>query len=208
MKPQTPVLATWLLERFGTHNQPLIGDLMEEYRRGRSVLWYWTQVLAAIVVGSLKQLGAHKLLAIRALIVGYASIVAGAWLFMPLNRWILMPWFFSRGWHGHAVLMLQLVSILPASAVYFGAGWIVGRTHRPNSMAMLLPFITLMTCLMLPRVCRLVWDSSTNGRYLPYLAIAVIGLVAMVLAAIWGGLVGSGRVRPAEMRSDAIHIEA
>jgi hypothetical protein len=45
-------LATWILEHltYGTHKQALVGDLLEELRRGRSTRWYWRQVLSAIGV--------------------------------------------------------------------------------------------------------------------------------------------------------------
>jgi preprotein translocase subunit SecY len=51
---QPPALATWLLKRAARGNEPLVGDLLEEYRRGRSALWYWRQVLTTVVVGGSK----------------------------------------------------------------------------------------------------------------------------------------------------------
>jgi hypothetical protein len=49
---QPPILATKLLGRLvsGPHSDALAGDLIEQYREGRSALWYWRQVLLAIVV--------------------------------------------------------------------------------------------------------------------------------------------------------------
>jgi hypothetical protein len=48
---QPPVFATWLLKHLcpGQYSEALAGDLVEEYRRGRSESWYWRQVLVAIV---------------------------------------------------------------------------------------------------------------------------------------------------------------
>jgi hypothetical protein len=54
MRPsEPPVLATWLLEhvRFSNTDEALAGDLLEDFRHGRSVAWYWRQVFAAILVG-------------------------------------------------------------------------------------------------------------------------------------------------------------
>jgi preprotein translocase subunit SecY len=45
-----PALATWLLKRAARGNDALVGDLFEEHRRRRSVVWYWRQVLTAVVV--------------------------------------------------------------------------------------------------------------------------------------------------------------
>jgi hypothetical protein len=51
-----PILATKLLERLisGPHGDALAGDLMEQYRQGRSSAWYWRQALIAIVVSLIK----------------------------------------------------------------------------------------------------------------------------------------------------------
>lgn len=48
-----PKLATWLLDRLGfaTQNPALVGDLLEEFRGGRSRGWYWRQTLTAIAAG-------------------------------------------------------------------------------------------------------------------------------------------------------------
>ena len=46
-----PRLATWLLRRCGPANDALLGDLLEEYREGRSARWYWRQVVIAMFVG-------------------------------------------------------------------------------------------------------------------------------------------------------------
>ena len=46
-----PRLATWLLSWCGPANDPLLGDLLEEYRSGRSGRWYWRQVMIAMLMG-------------------------------------------------------------------------------------------------------------------------------------------------------------
>jgi hypothetical protein len=58
-----PRLATWLLERLssGYHRESLVGDLFEQYARGRTRFWYWRQVLVAIFVAG-KRAGAPRLL--------------------------------------------------------------------------------------------------------------------------------------------------
>jgi len=49
---QPPILATRLLERLapGPHGDALTGDLIEQYREGRSKSWYWRQALLGIVI--------------------------------------------------------------------------------------------------------------------------------------------------------------
>jgi hypothetical protein len=48
-------LALWLLGRLAHRNEPIAGDLLEQFRSGRSVLWIWTQLLFAIAAGSFRQ---------------------------------------------------------------------------------------------------------------------------------------------------------
>ncbi len=50
--PQPPILASRLLGWMapGPHADAVAGDLIEQYRQGRSAAWYWRQVLWTIVV--------------------------------------------------------------------------------------------------------------------------------------------------------------
>jgi hypothetical protein len=70
---QPPRVATWLAQRLvsGPKRESLLGDLIEQYREGRSGIWYWRQVLAAILIGNVHDLAAHKMLALRALTIGW-----------------------------------------------------------------------------------------------------------------------------------------
>jgi hypothetical protein len=45
-------LALWLLGRLAHRNEPLAGDLVEQFRAGRSPSWLWCQLLLAIATGS------------------------------------------------------------------------------------------------------------------------------------------------------------
>ena len=47
-----PKIAVWLLRKWGSHYhaESLAGDLIEQYRQGRSRAWYWKQVTAAVSV--------------------------------------------------------------------------------------------------------------------------------------------------------------
>ena len=48
-------LAIWLLNHVAHRNEPLAGDLLEQYRVRRSVVWLWSQLLLAMVMGSFRQ---------------------------------------------------------------------------------------------------------------------------------------------------------
>ena len=47
--------ALWLLGRLAHRNEPLAGDLVEQFHGGRSTLWLWSQLLLAIAVGSFER---------------------------------------------------------------------------------------------------------------------------------------------------------
>lgn len=48
-------LALWLLGRLAHRNEPLAGDLLEQFREGRSIAWLWSQLLYAVAMGSFRQ---------------------------------------------------------------------------------------------------------------------------------------------------------
>jgi hypothetical protein len=65
----------WLIERLVStpHRDAMIGDLIEQSRRGRSEMW-WARQACAIIVGSLaREIAHHRGLAASALLVGCAT---------------------------------------------------------------------------------------------------------------------------------------
>src|ERR1700722_7654359 len=78
-----PTVATWLLEHFhsGPRNQSLVGDMMEEYKNGRSDAWYWRQALTAIFLSFYTDIWRHKIITIRGVVTGWISLVCLSTLF-------------------------------------------------------------------------------------------------------------------------------
>ena len=79
-KKTPPRLAVLLLELF-VGNEPLAGDLEEEYRAGRSRAWYWRQVAASVWAGPLRDFDVHELFAVQrmpmqVIMLGLVSICA------------------------------------------------------------------------------------------------------------------------------------
>jgi hypothetical protein len=129
-----PVLATRLLERLvsGPHGDALAGDLVEQYRHGRSGAWFWRQVVLAILAGVGKGVRDHKLLAVRAIAIGLACYLLSAFPIIWLAQWLanegLLRFFWSSIWLTYT-----------ACAV---SGWIVARLHRHISLAMVCVYAT------------------------------------------------------------------
>lgn len=97
-----PALANWLLSRlFDAYRRDgLIGDLEEEYRRGRSRAWYWREVLTAVAASRRGRPMRHLAFrALRVLMIAGVLMAAGFHWAWPLFICALDPsWYF---WLSH-----------------------------------------------------------------------------------------------------------
>jgi hypothetical protein len=73
---EPPSLATWMLRHCipGRRNEALAGDLLEEFRAGRSIAWYWRQVLDAIVLGCTREILNRSSMAFFAALMAAGSL--------------------------------------------------------------------------------------------------------------------------------------
>jgi hypothetical protein len=93
-----PAIATWVLRHLG-RNEALEGDLLEEYKRGRSGPWYWGQVIAAISIGFAEGLR------LRWPAVAFALL----WSVMPLSYWRRL----TVEWQAHSDRLMGYIFGLP-----------------------------------------------------------------------------------------------
>ena len=147
---QPPRVAAWLFDRLasGPNREALMGDVVEQFRKGRSASWYWRQVICSILAATGRDVSGHKLLALRAVTVGLVSM----WMFWALASVPLrIIWVLSNGGlyvGGHWMTLdyswmhyrgyLALLLVVVGSA---GSGWIVARLHRERQTAMVLAFL-------------------------------------------------------------------
>jgi hypothetical protein len=85
--------------RLGDKNEALLGDLYEEFKRRHSAAWYWRQVLAAILVGFIREVRCRWMAIAFAIVWTYAValwFLRQIWLLPqihslsePLFRWSL-----------------------------------------------------------------------------------------------------------------------
>jgi hypothetical protein len=141
---QPPRIATWVGHHLllGVRAESLLGDLIEQYSQGRSATWYWRQVLAAVMLGAAEDVAAHKMLAVRALAIGWA-------LYYLLAFPAAWAGSVAESWVSAHVIVCDPVSFacqfwrnqLSAELVIFAAcatsGLIVARLHRKHWVAML-----------------------------------------------------------------------
>ena len=178
-----PVLATRLLERLvsGPHGDALAGDLIEQYRQGRSGAWYWRQVLAAILAGVGKGVRDHKLQAAGAVAIGMAFYLLSSFPVNWLARWLanegILRFFWSSIWLTYT-----------ACAV---SGWIVARLHPAHQLAMVCVYATSLLLFESVRVGVGFFIGRAIHPITPQLlAIFVLVLPIRPLLVLLGGLAG------------------
>jgi len=135
-----------LLERFLPQNAALAGDLAEEYERRGSRLWYWRQALSAVGIGIMTDIGDHPILAIRAIAVGWTMIWLFSFVAVEINQfmsgWVLDRLIVLFWTHPFPMIWATQLTTRPAMALSFLiSGWVVGRLHHDNRLAMLTVFM-------------------------------------------------------------------
>lgn len=182
---EPPAAATWLLVHFGCGPtiESLTGDLIEEYRSGRSTGWYWRQVLAGVATSSSEEIYRHRLLLCRAILTGWVGLFVFGWLLGdPIFEWLdalaaarpMMPRIYSP--------------MLIGSVGYMFSAWLVSRFHRAQRGPLVLAFLACVLLLQLPRLCALIVDTLGHPRYLPYLSGHLAGMTLTVVSVLVGGL--------------------
>lgn len=205
-----PRLATALLSWMGPRDEALIGDLLETYRAGRSDWWYWRQVLSAVVIGVVVAVREHKLLPIRAIVIGwlavwlYGNYVGDSVLFLAravvnFGEFLfvtgLTDWFYVHDIDLPAIVVRATPPIVTTFVGMCASGWLVGYSHRSTGPASVLIYCATVP---LPAAATLAWQSVARGEYAGPPLVYVAALVWFVTAsALIGGLwaVRAGRVR-------------
>jgi len=202
-----PVIATWILEHFrpGKVNEPLVGDLMEEFIRGRSAFWYWRQVVAAIVVSSCDEVRAHLLLAIKALVTGWIAefmlqvalgiLLSRFDLWLPMHHKLIVVFGYS--------VAASLAWLIPWTPIWIGSGWIVGGLYRSHLASMVMVFsasVLVWKLLKLPWTIHLLFSAAGNSRFLPQLVVELLNLILPPAYILVGGLLAGISSRDSSVR--------
>ena len=145
MRP--PLLAIWLLQRFGV-NESVIGDLIERYEHRPSSLWFWRQALSTIIACLIRGVRIHKLLTFRAVLVGTLAVWAFSWLTAAPLHWLIKAF---QGWtveHNADALRIFVFESnrwllrLPGALPWALAGGTIARLHRHNGLTMVVALIS------------------------------------------------------------------
>lgn len=197
MRP--PALASWLLARL-VSDDAIAGDLLEQYRSGRSRRWYWQQVVIAIVTGVRGDVRAHKVMVLRGLVIG--------WMLYVLFSYPVI-------WFGREVND-AIARVLPSSALsrFFGTmlpsdllawvacaatGWIVARLHPGQSAAVV--FVYAASVLVFEYAVIVIGLTQHDmPEPIPVWAMSVGVFLAVVrpLSILLGGVLAGGHRRRLE----------
>jgi hypothetical protein len=159
----TPRAATWFLHQFGTstEDESVMGDLFEQYQRGRGSFWYWRQVLSIVFGGMLHEFRRNKWNSLVSLfhvwcVWGGLQVTAGIIL---LVRFVLRhPEDLQHGISVYGLPMLALrskwippygeqveimvLSLLLNTVVLLLTGFYCSRSGRIHPRTLLLAFVT------------------------------------------------------------------
>jgi hypothetical protein len=152
-----PPIPTWLLRRF-VWNDALIGDLAEEFKRGRSGRWYRRQVLLAIVAGAMKEIGAHRLLAVQAAVMGWGMLLLVFGVFGDLVAYALAKhlwnWTIEIGYQSWTWWPFWVSGAFVSYSGFALSAWVVARLHTGP---MLLIFAVSVFAVLLASAATLAW---------------------------------------------------
>lgn len=206
MKRRPPVVATWLLQTFGSdpRNDQIVGDLIEQYSRGRSPFWYWRQAMAAIVTGFFDQIRANWLVTLGALLTGWGAwFILNSGLTAGLER-LVNPW---EAQSPALAALLWWTAWLANRAI---SGWTIGRFYGKGRVA----FVLLLSLTVFVWKAKMFeWPFYIDYQWPLQITLNTheefhffLGLLSMILAplfVLFGGLFGAA---PRRQKGSALEM--
>jgi hypothetical protein len=157
----------------------LTGDLVEEYRNGRSRVWYWQQAIMALTMSAFRDAREHKFQAISAIVLGYLCGASLTYFTTSAAGKFVGP---------HTVVGAYLLFLPLAFISAAISGWFLRRTH---SRPMVLVFAIF--CVIASAVALAVYVLFPIDRMpLPMTVVVLaIDFIIAPIGVLAGGLVGA-----------------
>jgi hypothetical protein len=154
---EPPRLSAWLLKRLASphRRESIVGDLHEQFHRGRSHWWYRRQVAGTILSGLKSDFVAHKLHALGALAIGWSATLLAFQFVFPLMERARRALFTSWGaslW-GDSEILRQLwvyyglPLVVATCLIFIVIGWMTARLQRRHAPGVV---IVLSATLLMP----------------------------------------------------------
>jgi hypothetical protein len=180
---QPPRIATWFIRHFGSgaNNDVVIGDLNEQYQRGYSRLWYWRQMLIAILNSTTTEIRHHKFLTVSAITFGQITLHVLSNAMFTLYGRLLITTTHARLVRDGLYYDRQPLWVIPVSigivlAVGIASGWIVAHLHRRSQPALTIVY-ALSTVLWWIGFAMVSTVTSSFSLYFANGAIVVTGII-------------------------------
>ena len=201
--PEPPKVASALLRAIAANKPALIGDLLEQFRSGRSAAWYWRQVLTAVVLARRCNC-LDRRVAIGT--TGLLVFLCGNVLAPPLRGWLLYHVMQPAAWNypfvaAHPFVVLWTIDVTPLAGAALFSGWIVGLMFRPHRSLL----IVLASIVFVGLATRSVMAAKAvldNQRHIP---LHNFGLMIVAETALVTILVIVGGLRSNALRSRRIN---
>jgi len=208
-----PELANWLMTRFvpGENRESMIGDLIEQYQRGRSSAWYWRQTIGAIAISFAAEMWQHKLLAGSVAVLSasvpdiymysrlwvwvakvdrlwYPRLIYSKWSWIAINPWAyrLQPYFWT--------------SNIAWCAILSALSWIMSRLHPRQRGLVITLFLLLQVGLRVPYVLTGLTDwlrePGNPIRFYGVLWFSTVTFILIPFSILLGGTGAVSRRRP------------
>jgi hypothetical protein len=122
MNSKAPALATWLLEHpVPGEKDAIAGDLVEEFRNGRSRAWFWRQALTVIFLAFCSESYRQRSASVFAML--WAGIVSVSWshLLLASSQFqALVAWGIRRDWPESMVYCVGIFCAVNVRLVWAG----------------------------------------------------------------------------------------
>lgn len=119
---EPPSIASWILKHLtpGPCNEALVGDLVEQFRCGRSKAWYWHQVLSTIATGCIRAVANHRIVLLYSVVW---SMLAPAWFVLSTNAEInyrVIGRIYRLDWPWSTLIALGLSAVTNLTFIWSG----------------------------------------------------------------------------------------
>ena len=178
----------------------LIGDLTEEYAQGRSALWYWRQVLLAVITSYLRLLRIHGISFLGATALGAGGVQVCVALIQWMSEFV---WHWELATFGVGLTAAYLQSMehilfwvawTPLTAViYCSLGRLIAAIHRSHPKLVVGIFTAFILLSRLPWTIRLFLVDGDDSQYFSYPVQDLIATLICVAGA-WLGCIWHLRV--------------
>jgi hypothetical protein len=194
MDRRPPRLASVLFEWLAPGNDPLRGDIEEEFARGRTAAWYWRQVFAAITEQAPLTVRARGLVAAENFVTGIITLILiGFYAVFVVNvtGWLLR----SEGvrlweWIPNALGPFNGLASIVTFALGLAAGRWIGSGSHANRVAMIIAFGgTTMLCAGV--ALKTVSIAVNSGAFLPDI-LSQVSMTAPFVIGLIGGVSAAG----------------